>query len=583
MEKRLRNSTVQPSCKAKKECPMTASRDLAQLAEETWEYTLHCFPELATTLGDMRFNDSLTDNSNEAIQERLNASRAFLKRFEDIDSEQLTADEKITADILRIGYEEGIEGHKYKFHLWSIDQLNGVQVGFPTLVQNFHPKKTSQDWKDLISRYQAVERKIENHISQLKEGCEKGYSAPKIAVERVISQLDAMLDKAPEECIFITILDQLEEDIEDRDLIVSELTRAARDNVLVAFASYRDTLINTCLPVARNNTGLWENPQGLESYAYLVKNHLSKAMDPEEIHQIGLEQVASIHAEMEDIAKEFGMNRVQYAQSINEDPDNFHSSKEALVEEYQALINKAYKAIPGLFGRLPKVGCEARSIEEFREQDAPAGFYNPPPSDGSRPGLFYANTYKPETRMRSNMACLTYHEAVPGHHLQIALAMEFDLPTIRKHGRFTAYVEGWALYTERLCDEIGLYEKPRDRFGMLGFQAWRAARLVVETGLHALQWSRQKALEYLSGVTVLPESEVLNEIDRYLIMPGQALSYKIGEIEIQNRRQEAKDELGDAFDLREFHDVVIGSGALPLDTMNKLIRNWVEDKKKVLA
>jgi uncharacterized protein (DUF885 family) len=251
---------------------MTASRDLAQLAEETWEYTLHCFPELATTLGDMRFNDSLTDNSNEAIQERLNASRAFLKRFEDIDSEQLTADEKITADILRIGYEEGIEGHKYKFHLWSIDQLNGVQVGFPTLVQNFHPKKTSQDWKDLISRYQAVERKIENHISQLKEGCEKGYSAPKIAVERVISQLDAMLDKAPEECIFITILDQLEEDIEDRDLIVSELTRAARDNVLVAFASYRDTLINTCLPVARNNTGLWENPQGLESYAYLVKN-----------------------------------------------------------------------------------------------------------------------------------------------------------------------------------------------------------------------------------------------------------------------------------------------------------------------
>ncbi|MDF1666175.1 MAG: DUF885 domain-containing protein [Planctomycetota bacterium] len=562
---------------------MSASEQLAQLAEKTWQNTLSSYPELATILGDGRGNHTLTDNSNDARLERLTETKAFLAELDAIDSDQLTEDEKITADILRIGYESSIEGEPFNFHLWDIDQLNGIQVGFPTLVQNFHPKKTNKDWRDLISRYHAVKAKIDNLILYLKEGAEKGYSAPRIAVERVISQLDGLLEKQGEDSIFVKILEQLEDSIDDQDSIRADLKEAAKSSVLPAFEAFRETLKTVCLPIARDNTGLWENPQGDASYAYMVKSHLGKAMDPKDVHQIGIEQLASIHAEMEVIAQEFGMTRVQYAQKLTEEEDNFHDSKEALVEEYQALITKAYEAIPPLFGRLPKVGCTARSIEEFREQDAPAGFYNPPPEDGSRPGLFYANTYKPETRLRSNMACLTYHEAVPGHHLQIALAMELDLPTIRKHGRFTAYVEGWALYTERLCDEIGLYEKPRDRFGMLGFQAWRAARLVVDTGLHALKWSRDKAVKYLAEATVLPESEVVNEIDRYLIMPGQALSYKIGEIEIQNRRKEAKEALGDKFDIKEFHDCIIGSGALPLETMNKLIYNWIDEKKALPA
>lgn len=558
---------------------MSASEQLAELAEKTWQHTLSSYPELATILGDGRGNHTLTDNSNDARLQRLADTKAFLAELEAIDSAALSEDEKITADILRIGYENSIEGEAFNFHLWDIDQLNGIQVGFPTLIQNFHPKKTHKDWRDMIGRYHAVKTKIDNLIAYLNEGAEKGYSAPKIAVERVISQLDGLLAKTGDDSIFVKVLGQLDESIEDQESIRADLKEAATGSVLPAFEAFRETLKTVCLPKARNNTGLWENPQGDASYAYMVKSHLGKAMDPQEIHQIGLEQLASIHQEMEEIAQQFGMTREQYAESLTKEEDNFHDSKEALVEEYQALITKAYEAIPPLFGRLPKIGCEARSVEEYREQDAPAGFYNPPPEDGSRPGLFYANTYKPETRLRSNMACLTYHEAVPGHHLQIALAMELDLPTIRKHGRFTAYVEGWALYTERLCDEIGLYEKPRDRFGMLGYQAWRAARLVVDTGLHALKWSREKAVEFLAKATVLPESEVVNEIDRYLIMPGQALSYKIGEIEIQNRRREAKEALGDKFEIKEFHDCIIGSGALPLETMNMLVRNWIEEKK----
>ena len=562
---------------------MSVSEQLAELAEETWQNTLSSYPELATILGDGRGNDRLTDNSNDARDKRLAETKAFLARLEAIDAGSLSEDEKITADILRIGYESSIEGEVFNFHLWDIDQLNGIQVGFPTLIQNFHPKKTTKDWRDLVSRYHAVKAKIDNLISYLKEGAEKGYSAPRIAVERVISQLDGLLEKKDDDSIFVKVLEQLEDGIEEQDSIRADLKEAVQTAVLPSFEAFRETLKTVCLPKARNNTGLWENPQGDASYAYMVKSHLGKAMDPKDVHQIGIEQLASIHQEMEEIAKDFGLSREEYSQKLSKEEDNFHDSKEALVNEYQELIEKAYKAIPPLFGRLPKVGCTARSVEEFREQDAPAGFYNPPPEDGSRPGLFYANTYKPETRLRSNMACLAFHEAVPGHHLQIALAMELDLPTIRKHGRFTAYVEGWALYTERLCDEIGLYEKPRDRFGMLGFQAWRAARLVVDTGLHALKWSRERAVTYLAEATVLPESEVVNEIDRYLIMPGQGLSYKIGEIEIQKRRKEAKAELGESFDIKEFHDCIIGSGALPLETMNMLVRNWIDEKKAALA
>lgn len=557
---------------------MSHAEQLAQLAKDTWENTLDSYPELATILGDGRGDDRLTDNSPEGRQQRLDETKAFLERLNAIDKSQLNDTDQITHDILRIDYESGLEGEKYNFHLWSIDQLNGLQVGFPGMVQNFHPKKTSQDWHNLVKRYDAFAVKMEHYLGYLKEGAEKGYAAPRIAVERVIGQLEGMLAGEVEDSLFAKVADKIPEDIEDRAVIAEAIKAGAKDKVLPAFESMRTVLKEHCLPKARNNTGLWENPQGLESYAYLVKNHLGKAMDPQEIHDIGLRELESIRAEMDEIAKAEGMERMAYARKLTEDSDNFHSTREALLEEYEALVRKAEARLPELFNHLPKQQCKVRSIDEFQEKDAPTGYYMPPSEDGSRAGTFWANTYKPETRMRSNMSCLTYHEAVPGHHLQIALALEMDMPEVRRHGRFTAFVEGWALYTERLCDEVGLYELPRDRFGMLGYQAWRATRLVVDTGLHALKWTREQALEFMNQNTVLPQSEVENEVDRYLVMPGQALSYKIGEIEIRNIRQEAKDKLGDRFDLKGFHDTLIGSGAIPLDTMNRLLRNWIEAK-----
>jgi len=558
----------------------TASETLAAIAADVWQQTLENCPELASMLGDSRYDDRLSDESEAGRESSLARAKATLERLAALDDSALSGDEKITKDIIRIGAEASVEGSSHNFHYWSIDQLNGPQVSFATMVQNFHPKKTADDWRNLVSRYRAFETQMKDYVDALSRGQEAGYSAPKIAVERVHGQLEDLLGGAAEDSVFYKLADQIPEDIADREAIAAELKAAAIEKVLPALDSMRRYLAETALPKAREEAGMWANPGGDEAYRYLVKRHLGKALDAQEVHDLGLSELASIEAEMEAIAQSEGLDRKSYAAKLLADPSNFHSDKDALVAEYSALIDKATARLPELFTELTEIPCVVRPVEEYREKDAPTGFYNPPAVDGSRPGIFYANCYKPETRLRSNMAVLTYHEAVPGHHLQISRALELELPEVRRHGHFTAYIEGWALYTERLCDELGLYETPQERFGMLGFQAWRAARLVIDTALHSLRWTRQQALDFLKEHTVLPESEVINEIDRYLIMPGQALSYKIGEIAIQGLRKEAQAALGEAFDIRGFHDTLIGSGALPLETLERLVRDWIQSQKK---
>lgn len=553
---------------------MTASEQLKALAEETWSSRFEEYPEFATMMGDHRFDDRLTDASDAARLRRLETTRGRLARLDAIDAGELSEEERITADVLRIDYENAITSDDLCLRWFGIDQLNGAQVSFPTFVQNFHPKKTAADWENLIKRYQAFGEQMSHELACLEEGVSQGYNSPRIAVERVLGQLDAMLDGEGD--LFADLADAIPETIEEREALAAGLRDAASSVVRPAFEEMRRIVREVVLPKAHENTGLWQNPRGDEIYAFMVKRHLGKAMDPQTVHELGLAELESITKEMDEIAAAAGMSRDEYAAHLASDATNFHSTKEALLAEYEALIRKAEAELPRVFGRIPKEKCIVKAVEEYREKDAPTGFYMPPPEDGSRPGMFYANLYKPETRLRSNMACLTYHEAVPGHHLQISIAQGLDLPAVRRHGHFTAYVEGWALYTERLCDELGLYDLPRDRFGMLGYQSWRASRLVVDTGLHALRWDRSKALEFLTSKTVLPESEVKNEIDRYLVMPAQALSYKIGEIEIRGLRAEAEERLGEDFELKDFHDKLLEGGAVPLETLATIMREWMK-------
>jgi prolyl oligopeptidase len=323
----------------------------------------------------------------------------------------------------------------------------------------------------------------------------------------------------------------------------------------------------------REAVGLSSLPGGAEAYRYRIRAHTTTELSAEEIHAIGLEELARLRTEMEAIAKTPDLK--EFISRLKSDPANFYRDREELRADAQRLFEKARAGLPKQFGRHPKQDCVVKPIEEYREKDSVAAFYYPPPEDRSRPGIYYINTYNPTARPRYNLPALTVHEAVPGHHMQIAIALELEgLPHVRRHGHFTAYVEGWGLYSELLGVEMGLYDDDLSRFGMLTYQAWRACRLVVDTGLHALGWSRERAIEFFRENLALSETEIVNEIDRYIIWPGQALAYMIGRREIQKLREEARSRLGSRFDIRAFHDEVLRHGAVPLSTLRKLIEAW---------
>ncbi|HYF00676.1 MAG TPA: DUF885 domain-containing protein, partial [Planctomycetota bacterium] len=327
------------------------------------------------------------------------------------------------------------------------------------------------------------------------------------------------------------------------------------------------------LPKARTrDLGLGALPGGPAAYAFRIRHHTTLPLSAEEIHRIGLEELRSIQAEMKRIA---GGDLPSFFATLKADPKNFFSSREELLSTARRDLEACRAALPKWFGRLPRTDCEVKAIEDYREKDSVAAFYYPPDEKLTRKGIYYANTYQPEKRPRFNLRALTVHEAVPGHHLQIALAMEIEgLPRFRRQAGFTAYVEGWGLYSERLADEMGLYEDDLQRFGMLTYQAWRACRLVVDTGLHALGWTREQAVRFFMDNVALTEAEVLNEVDRYLIWPGQALAYMIGKREILALREEARRRLGGRFDIRAFHDLVLRNGAVPLPTLRRLVEAW---------
>ena len=323
-------------------------------------------------------------------------------------------------------------------------------------------------------------------------------------------------------------------------------------------------------------------PGGTALYAFRIRYHTGTTRTADQLHATGLAEVARIRAAMDAIARDRGFDGLgALKDALAQDPGNFYASREAIVAHAQALLDEATSRLPDLFGRLPRTPCEVTPIEAHRERDAVAAFYNGPPADGSRPGRYYVNTHAPETRPRYNMPALTIHEAVPGHHLQIALAVEnLGLPEFRRHGHFTAYVEGWALYSERLGEEIGLYDTDLERLGMYTYEAWRACRLVVDTGLHHLGWSRQRAIDYMTANLPLSEPEIVNEVDRYIIWPGQALAYKVGQLEILALRDRAKHALGARFSLKDFHDVVLGEGAVPLSVLGGIVDRWIARAKQ---
>jgi uncharacterized protein (DUF885 family) len=523
----------------------------AALAHDYWEWQLRENPENATTLGDHRFDDRLSDLSAAARARRQEEVRGMQRRLQAIDRAKLGGEDRVSWDVMRIELLQALGYQEHGFHLWAVDQMGGPQVSFGELAQNFHPRKTETDRANLRKRYAAFGGYIDQYVANLREGLSRGTVATRMATERVIGQLEKHVAAR---CDVFAIAE-------------AGVVEQARTDVCPAYAKLLDFLRSEYLPRARSEVGIWALPGGADAYRFLIGVHTGTSHSAEEIHQIGLRELASIESEMEAIARKLGHKGTlrEFSDGLRADKTQYFSDPAALLDGFRAICRRADAALPRAFSRLPRTGYEVKAIEAFRARDAVAAFYYPAPDDRSRLAVFYVNTDRLEARPRYNMEALAFHESVPGHHLQVSLAQEQQsLPDFRRHGGFTAFVEGWALYSERLADELGLYSDDRARFGMLGYQAWRAARLVVDTGIHRLRWTRQQAIDFLSAHTALSPAEVENEIDRYIIWPGQALAYKIGELEIRSMRRDAEQALGPRFDLRAFHDELLSSGAIPM-------------------
>jgi uncharacterized protein (DUF885 family) len=544
------------------------------LADRFWESILAEEPTTATMYGDDRYDDALEDPSPEGRARRRRLMETTLAEAAAIDPAGQSLEDRITLDMIRVVCELSIVQDDQRTDLLRVvDQMAGPQTLLPQVVL-----LQAADTPERLERFEARLRAYEGYMAAnrelLNEGLASGLTAPRIVTERTVAQLERLLEIPADQSIVTTGAQVASE--ADR----ARIERLVREVVLPADRAFLEALQDRYLAASREEPGLWSAPNGEALYRTQILAWTTLDIDPEEVHRIGLEELESIDIERRAIARAegFGDDSAAYRAAITAEPANIPPSPEQLIARAAEDIDRAMASAPEYFGRLPRAGIEVRAVEAFKERDSPFAYYIPPTTDGSRSGMYYANTYDLPSRVYSKLASTTYHEAVPGHHFQIALEMENDrLTTFRRLGSRmvgAAYVEGWGLYAERLADEMGLYRSQAERFGMLDGQAWRAARLVVDSGLHGLRWPRQRSIDTLLAAG-LSETDAVIETDRYIAWPGQALTYKLGQREIERLRVQIASRDGADFDLRAFHDAVLGHGALPLATLARELPNWV--------
>ena len=563
-----------------------ASTALADLAAEAWEQVIAAQPVYATAIGDRRFDDRLRANDPGAIDRETAELAALAARADAIDPAGLSAGDRVTRSALIdfIAYERDLV--ESGMEAWSVDPLDGPQVGFLN-IPSFQPVHTTDEAAALLGRWRAMAPSIDNLIATTRSSLDRGLVAPQPLVRSVVDELDDLLARPDADWPL------LEPGAEDRpDWPAGESTRFAadlaatvRDAIRPAYERYRAFLVDEIGPRAASadRPGLGSLPGGDDIYRRLVRAHTTLDLKPDAIHQIGLDETTRIDGEFEALGAQLlgTSDRAEVLERLRSDPSLHFSTPAEVFGVAEASLARANEEIPGWFGRLPKAPCVVVEMAEHEAKHSTIAYYRQPAADGSRPGSYYINTSEPETRPRYEAEVLAFHEAVPGHHLQIAIAQELEgLPAFRRLAGPTAYVEGWGLYTERLSAEMGLFSGEMDRFGILSFDAWRACRLVVDTGLHAMGWSRDRAIGFMVEHTALAENNIANEVDRYLAMPGQALAYKLGQREILRLRDAARTALGDRFDIRGFHDVVLGQGAIGLPTLGGVVEAWIAERRE---
>jgi uncharacterized protein (DUF885 family) len=542
------------------------------LATRFWEGFLERQPTYATFLGDERYDDRLEDAGPAGREAEARAYADVLESGGTIDRDALDIESRITLDMLevvaRIGQAQ-LDQHFYQ--LASMDQMVGPQV-LPGELARVQRADTPERLDRLIARLERYPAFLEQHADNLREGIVAGRTAARPVVERVIEQTRRAVEAPIEEAPLLAVLQDPSSDERDRlRRVLEEVVRPAQAGFLGAVEEYA--------PHARSGDGLWSLADGAEIYRTAILASTTIEADAQELHDYGLALLETIEGERQAIARELGERDSDGVRALlASSPSNIARAADELTRLAEAQIERAASAAPRWFGRQPQADCVVRAVEPFHEQEAPPAFYLPPAVDGSRPGIYYVNTFQPQSRPLHQLAARTFHEAIPGHHFQIALEWELEeLPPFRRHGSRlvgVAYGEGWGLYSERLADEMGLYAGPLERWGMLDAQAWRAARLVVDTGIHAFRWDRQRSIDLLVGIG-LSALEAETETDRYISWPGQALAYMVGQREISALRRQLAERDGDGFDLRAFHDEMLGHGALPLATLRRELPVWL--------
>ena len=539
------------------------------------------FPTYATYLGDHRYDDKLEDASETHFHKRVLKTREFLDQLHNHAKPSNPAD-RLNYELFERELTDKLEEAKFQPFLQPISQQEGAHIEFPQLI-TYHPFNTVGDFENYLSRLRLFPRLIEQLISCMEKGMTRRIVPAKIVVEKVVPQMEAHIVENPERSEFYKPFASSEskEKISGSDIqrLRDEAKQAVTRSIVPSYKKLREFVSGRYLEGAREEEGIWSLSDGKERYEFYIRHYTTTKLSPDRIHQLGLDELKRIHEEMRGIIVKAGFtgSLQDYANKLRSDKSMYYSTATELLAGFRAILRKMDSKLPKLFGHLPKARYDLREIETYRADSAPDAYYYQPPEDGSRPAYFYVNTFRPETRPKYTMEALAYHEAVPGHHLQIAIQQELvRLPMFRRHAGYSAFVEGWALYSERLPKEIGFYQTLESDFGRLTLEAWRAARLVVDTGIHHKHWTRDLAIRFMEENTALTAQNVGSEVDRYIAWPGQALAYKIGERKISQIRSEAEKLLGSRFNLKNFHDELLNDGALALDVLESKMNVWLD-------
>ena len=567
---------------AESDATKAATKAFHQLIDNEWQWTLHDDPEFASWLGDHRHDQRWQNLSLDAIERRHEYRQSVLEHLAKIDSLLLSKPDHVSYELFRGQYQNAVDAYQFGWHLVPLTQRGGIQ-DTSSLASSLR-FETVKDYEAWNIRLYSFPEYMDQTLALMQEGVDRKIVHARVVMTRLPAQIRRQIVDDPTKSLFYKPYRDMPDSISvEKQVDLKEGAELSiRTRIVPAYRKMLRFFEEVYLPACFEKVGVWQIPNGREFYASRARQFTTTDLTPQQIHDIGHHEVKRIRREMKDVMREVGFNGTfaEFLEHLRTDQKYYYKDPNKLLSEYKAICRRIDPQLPKMFGRLPRRPYQLEAIPQHLAPDTTTAYYRSPSADGSRNGTYFVNLYRPETRPTYEMEVLSVHEAVPGHHLQIAIAQELEgIPEFRRYGGYTAFIEGWGLYSEKLGYELGLYKDPYSRFGQLTYDMWRAVRLVVDTGIHDQGWSRQKAIDFFAANAAKSMHDIENEIDRYIAWPGQALAYKIGQLRILELRKKAETELGDKFDLRAFHDTILGQGAVTLNVLDGIVNDWIAERK----